>query len=147
MGPNAPAFGATQGLVTLEDVIEELVGDIDDEFDARNPNEFITDGDNVRVAGTYPLHALRDRLKLSDAVDIEDVDTIGGYITQELGRWPRTGDSVELGTYEAHVLSTQQKQVRQVLLMPIVEEKLPKPKDGSIKPSATPTSNGSAKSG
>jgi len=113
-------YGATQGLVTLEDVIEELVGEIEDEFDARVAGDFITDGENIRVAGTYPLHALRDRLNLN-GIDTEGVDTVGGYITQKLGRWPRSGDSVTMGTYNAKVLSTQQRQVRQVLLTPIRE--------------------------
>jgi magnesium and cobalt transporter len=114
-------YGATQGLVTLEDVIEELVGEIDDEFDARSSSDFITDGENVRVAGTYPLHALRDRLGLND-LDVEGIDTIGGYIVQELGRWPRSGDSVIVGDYAARVLSTQQKQAKQVLLTPLPKE-------------------------
>ncbi len=112
-------YGSTKGLVTLEDVIEELVGEIDDEFDLRSSVDFVIDGENVRVSGTYPLHALRDRLKL-DEVEVGEVDTVGGYITQELGRWPRTGDAVAIGKrYTANVLSTQQKQVRQVLLTPV----------------------------
>ncbi|MBC8107363.1 MAG: HlyC/CorC family transporter, partial [Anaerolineae bacterium] len=120
-------YGATQGLVTLEDVIEELVGEIDDEFDAKSSSDFITDGENVRVAGTYPLHALRDRLGLND-LDVEGIDTIGGYIVQELGRWPRSGDSVIVCEYAAREISTQQKQAKQVLLTPLpkaekVEEK------------------------
>jgi CBS domain containing-hemolysin-like protein len=110
-------YGSTLGAVTLEDVIEELVGDIEDEFDARSAGDFITDGENIRVAGTYPLHALRDKLKLN-GIDVEGVDTVGGYITQELGRWPRSGDSVRIGTYDAKVLSTQRRQVKQVLLSP-----------------------------
>jgi CBS domain containing-hemolysin-like protein len=113
-------YGATKGLVTLEDVIEELVGEIEDEFDARTAGDFITDGENIRVAGTYPLHALRDRLSLN-GIDTEGVDTVGGYITQKLGRWPRSGDNITMGTYNAKVLSTQQRQVRQVLLTPIKE--------------------------
>jgi CBS domain containing-hemolysin-like protein len=111
-------YGATQGIVTLEDVIEELVGEIEDEFDARTSSDFITDGDNIRVAGTYPLHALRDRLGLN-GIDVEGVDTIGGYITQELGRWPRSGDTVVMGQYTARVLSTQQRHPKQVLLTPV----------------------------
>jgi CBS domain containing-hemolysin-like protein len=119
-------YGATQGLVTLEDVIEELVGEIEDEFDARTAGDFITDGENIRVAGTYPLHALRDRLSLN-GIDTEGVETIGGYITQKLGRWPRSGDTVTVGTYEAKVLSTQQRQARQVLLTPIKQPELEAP--------------------
>src|SRR5262249_3188854 len=110
-------YGSTQGIVTLEDVIEELVGEIDDEFDARTAADFITDGENIRVAGTYPLHALKDRLKL-DEVNVEGVDTIGGLITQELGRWPRSGDEIRIGGFIVKVLSTQQRQAKQLLLTP-----------------------------
>ncbi|MGH7179038.1 MAG: hemolysin family protein [Tepidisphaeraceae bacterium] len=110
-------YGSTLGLVTLEDVLEELVGEIDDEFDARTASDFITDGENIRVSGSYPLHALRERLKLAD-LGVEGVDTVGGYVTHQLGRWPRTGDTVQVGSFTARVLSTQQKRVKQVLLTP-----------------------------
>jgi CBS domain containing-hemolysin-like protein len=55
-------------------------------------------------------------------LDVEGIDTIGGYIVQELGRWPRSGDSVVVGDYTARVLSTQQKQAKQVLLTPLPKE-------------------------
>jgi magnesium and cobalt transporter len=127
----------------MEDVIEELVGEIEDEFDARTAGDFITDGENVRVAGTFPLHALRDRLKMAetlDDVDESEVDTISGYITERLGRWPRTGDTVTIGPYIAKVLSTQQKQAKQVMLTPA-----PKPTVNAMAGSAvstTPSSSG-----
>ena len=110
-------YGATLGIVTLEDVIEELVGEIDDEFDATKNAEFVKDGENFRVAGAFPLRELRDKLNLSiDATG--EVDTVGGYITQELGRFPRAGDTIDLTDYTARVLGVQQRRVTQVLIAP-----------------------------
>src|SRR5205814_10311143 len=83
-------YGATLGVVTLEDVVEQIVGEIEDEFDTGAPVEFVAEGENYRVSGLYPLHELRDRLPLASIQDTE-VDTIGGYIIQQLKRWPRPG--------------------------------------------------------
>ncbi len=110
-------YGATMGIVTLEDVIEELVGDIDDEFDPAAQTEFVREGDNVRVSGLYPLHALRDQLQLAN-LSAEGVDTVGGFISHSLGRLPRVGDTVPIGSYSARVLSVGQKRAKQVLLTP-----------------------------
>ena len=110
-------YGATQGIVTLEDVLEELVGDIADEHDTALPNDFVREGQNVRVSGLYPLHELADRLPLTELPDGE-VDTVGGYIVQQLDRWPGVGDVVELGNFTLKVLSTQQNRVGQVLITP-----------------------------
>jgi CBS domain containing-hemolysin-like protein len=114
-------YGATQGIVTLEDVLEELVGEIEDEFDAAAVKDFVTEGENFRVSGQFPLHALRDRLQL----DLEtggEVDTVGGYIIKQLNRWPRQGDSVPLGNYIAKVISVQHRRVTQVLIMPATQD-------------------------
>jgi magnesium and cobalt transporter len=111
-------YGATQGLVTLEDVIEEIVGEIDDEFDTAGPTpDFIEEGTTIRVSGQFPLHALRERIDIGE-VTSNGVDTVGGFITQELGRLPRPGDTVTIGNYTARVVSVQQKRAKQVLLTP-----------------------------
>ena len=110
-------FGATGGVLTLEDVLEEIVGEIEDEFDPVARTDFIREGTGFRVSGLYPLHDLRDRLNLPELDDAE-VDTVGGYIVQELGRWPRPGDTLGLGPYQARVLSIQQRRVGQVLFTP-----------------------------
>lgn len=115
-------YGATQGIVTLEDVLEQIVGDIADEHDPTARNDFISDGENYRVAGVFPLHELRDRLNLGDTIDITDVDTVGGYITRELGRFPRAGDTVPIGPYTARVVAAQNQRVTQILLMPSTQE-------------------------
>jgi len=113
-------YGATLGIVTLEDVIEQIVGDIADEHDSGQQNEFISDGENFRMTGTFPLHELREKLSLPE-IDTSDVDTIGGYIARELGRFPRAGDHVPIGPYIARVTSAQSKRVTQVMLTPATQ--------------------------
>jgi len=125
-------YGATQGIVTLEDVIEEIVGEIEDEFDQAEGRKFIKDGENFRVSGLFPLHELREKLHLDD-LDAGDVDTIGGYIIQELNRWPRPGDAVKIGErYNAKVMTVLHRQVGQVLIMPVTQEDARKDGAGSV---------------
>jgi CBS domain containing-hemolysin-like protein len=103
-------------------VIEEIVGEIEDEFDPAANQDFVPEGENYRVSGLFPLHELRDKLHLSE-VEIGDVDTVGGYVIQELGRFPRPGDTADLGEmYSIKVLSVQQKRVGQVLIMPKTQD-------------------------
>ena len=112
-------YGATRGIVTLEDVIEQIVGDIEDEFDPQQAKRFVRDGENFKVSGQFPLHELRERLNLEGLDSDGDVDTVGGYIIQKLNRWPRAGDSVPLGDgYTARVVSVQGRRVGQVLITP-----------------------------
>ena len=108
-------YGSTQGIATLEDVLEELVGEIGDEFDPISPSDFVPQKDGYRVSGLFALHELLNRLGLSD-IGPQDVDTVGGYVVQRLGRWPKVGDTVEIGTYDVRVLTIQQKRVGQVLV-------------------------------
>ena len=63
------------------------------------------------------MHELRQRLGLK-TITSGDVDTIGGLITQELGRFPRPGDEISVDTFQARVLSVQKNRVTQVLLWP-----------------------------
>src|SRR5207249_6960780 len=114
-------YGATSGIVTLEDVIEEIVGEIEDEFDqsAAPRSDFVKEGEGFRVSGLFPLHELRERLALDEFDAGDTVDTIGGYIVQKLNRWPRPGDVVELGDrYTVRVQTVLHRRVGQVLIMP-----------------------------
>src|SRR5205823_5463069 len=116
-------YGATQGIVTLEDVLEELVGEINDEFDPqKTKTDFAHEGENFRVAGSYPLHELREQLPLAQIEQTDGVDTLGGYITQQLGRFPRPGDTIDLGHYTARVVTVQQRRANQVLITPKTQE-------------------------
>jgi len=115
-------YGATRGIATLEDVLEELVGEIEDEFDTTSQPKFVSEGNNTyRVGGLYPIHELREKLGLSDG-DLEDVDTVSGYIVKKLGRWPHVGDSVRLGDFELKVQSLSQKRAGQVVINRVSEQ-------------------------
>jgi len=105
-------YGGTVGMVTLENVLEELVGDIQDEFDADkeefskiNANEFTVDG----ALGLYELNDLA-KLELESA----DVSTIGGYVTHLLGHLPKQGEQVKIDNYLVTVSQTDARRVRQL---------------------------------
>ena len=85
-------YGGVAGLVTMEDVIEEIVGDISDEYDRNIADVQELPAGVLRVSAKYSLADLGERFEL----DIEDevVDSVGGILTKELGRLPRRGDSV-----------------------------------------------------
>jgi CBS domain containing-hemolysin-like protein len=115
-------YGSTLGIVTLEDVLEEIVGEIEDEFDTAGPKPLTREGDSFRASGQYPLHELREHLSIPDDLDLGDVDTIGGYVVRQLKRWPRTGDTVELGNNQVKVTAVQKNRVQQVVISPVVNE-------------------------
>ncbi len=105
-------YGATQGIVTLEDAIEEFVGEIDDEFDISAPPTLVVESGRFRVSGLYAMRDLCERLGLDDA-PAADSDTLSGYITAQLGRFPSVGDVVPLGPYAVRVVAVHRNRVRQ----------------------------------
>jgi len=88
-------FGGTEGVVTLEDLIEPIVGEIYDEYDVPEPDEFslTADGD-VLVEGGAAIDEVNERFGLQ--LPASDFDTIGGLVFGELGRLPRIGDQVAI---------------------------------------------------
>jgi len=92
--------GVVSGLVTLENVLEQLVGEIQDEFDREPPWIKKLDG-GYEVQGRTPLTVLRERLELD--LSGESAVTLSGFVTERLGRFPREGDSVELAGWTVTV--------------------------------------------
>jgi magnesium and cobalt transporter len=91
-------FGTTAGLLTIEDVLEEIVGEIEDEFDDKDGESGIytlADG-GQRVAGDAPVAAVNSHFDV--LLPTDEFDTIGGLVAQELGRVPRRGESVQLAS-------------------------------------------------
>ncbi len=87
-------YGGTAGLVTLEDIIEEVVGEIDDEFDRATPGVQLLDGGSTRVPARM---AIDDFAELFDvSITEDDVDTVGGLLTKLLGRVPLVGATVQI---------------------------------------------------
>jgi magnesium and cobalt transporter len=90
-------FGRIAGLITIEDVLEEIVGEIEDEFDIDESDTDIytlADG-SQRVAGDADIAAVNQAFDVH--LSQEDFDTIGGLVAHELGRVPRRGEAVEVG--------------------------------------------------
>jgi CBS domain containing-hemolysin-like protein len=114
-------FGNPSGLVFLDNVIEELVGDIQDEFDNESsPFTPISDGEFV-VEGSISLNELEDHVPELDLQGGE-VTTIGGYITQQLGHLPEAGEVVRVEMFEAKVTSSDGRRVGQVHFRRLSEE-------------------------
>jgi CBS domain containing-hemolysin-like protein len=85
-------FGGTAGIVTLEDLVEEVVGEVRDEFDLESEPIVQLAPGVIEVAGNYLIEDLEDHLDLGSEEDLPDVETVGGLIMTELGRLPQVGD-------------------------------------------------------
>ena len=117
-------FGSTAGLLTIEDVLEEIVGEIEDEFDDKDGQSSIytlADG-GQRVAGDTTIAAVNGFFEVSLPTD--EFDTIGGLVAQELGRVPRRGEAVATGGLVFTVMLTRGGAVRWFKVTRAAEEAL-----------------------
>ena len=110
-------YGGIAGLVTLEDLIEELVGEISDEYDTETPDVSHLGGGVYRVSARLPLDELGDLYGIE--LEDDDVDTAGGLLTKVLGRLPSVGSSVEVSGLK---LRAERVEGRRKLLRTIVVE-------------------------
>ncbi|MGH7669132.1 MAG: hemolysin family protein [Gemmatimonadaceae bacterium] len=105
-------FGGTAGLVTIEDVLEEIVGEIRDERDAEEPDIEREGNDHFWVLGKVPLSDLSDVLGM--ALERDDVSTVGGLVYDEFGRVPRPGDVTTIGEFRVVVERVHRRRVERV---------------------------------
>jgi putative hemolysin len=114
-------YGGTAGLVTIEDLLEEIVGEIQDEYDLDGPEiREIAPGEMYDVDGRVTLDELRDEWGLD--FEAEDVDTIGGYILHLLGRAPVQGETVRSGSWELTASVVTGRRVKRVRLKSVPVE-------------------------
>ena len=105
-------YGGTGGLVTVEDLLEEIVGEIRDEYDVES--ETVTDeGAGVFVfSGKVSVDEVRDRLGVE--IEREGFETVGGYLLSSLGRMPYVGEIVDMGELSFEVLEVERRRITKV---------------------------------
>ncbi len=111
-------YGGTAGLVSLEDILEEIVGEIADEFDEddeeEKPLQLATDG-SLKLEARTPIDDVNDAMDL-DLPEEEDHVTIGGYITSQLGRIPKAGEQVTLEDVEIEILAADDRKLSELII-------------------------------
>ena len=94
-------YGGTMGMVTLENILEELVGQIQDEFDQEKPLLARMNETTWEVAGALPLHELEELA--GEPLRAEGITTVSGWVTHRLGGFPKTGDTLTIRAWELQV--------------------------------------------
>jgi CBS domain containing-hemolysin-like protein len=106
-------FGGTAGLVTIEDIIEEIVGEIEDEHEQPKPT-MERKGDEIHIAGTVSLFELNDNYALD--LPAHEFATISGYVMAQLGRIAQVGDELELDTGVLRIAGMSGRRIERVVL-------------------------------
>ncbi len=105
-------YGTMVGIVTLEDLLEEIVGEIEDEFDLPDESiERLPDG-RMRIDGTFPIDDFNEQF--GTALPIEDYHTVGGFVFGLLGRAPELGDEVEFDGCRFKVLEVEGSRIERI---------------------------------
>jgi putative hemolysin len=111
-------FGGTAGLVTLEDLIEEIVGEIQDEHEGDEPIDFqLLAAGRLRVWGGASLRDTAERLDFAPGED-EDFDTVGGLVFGRLNRIPSVGDEIDIGPGRLRVTRMRGRRIEYLLYLP-----------------------------
>jgi CBS domain containing-hemolysin-like protein len=107
-------YGGTAGLVTIEDILEEIVGEIQDEFDEED-DEIIKNKDgNYIVDGKVLIEDINEILK--STIESENIDTIGGWIYSQLKSYPQVNEKINYEDYEITILKCDRKRISKLLI-------------------------------
>jgi putative hemolysin len=113
-------YGGTAGLVTLEDLIEEIVGEIRDEYDVEM-EPVVDEGDGTFVfSGKAHVDLMAERLHVR--LEGEGFETVGGFLLSQLGRVPATGERFEIDGLSVEVLEAERRRITRVRVAPLVKQ-------------------------
>ena len=112
-------YGGTAGLVTIEDILEEIVGEITDEYDTERPPVEWLDGGSARVTARLPVTEFEELFGIN--VEAEDVETVAGLLAHEIGRVPIAGSTATVGGLQltAENLAGRRNKIGTVLVEPV----------------------------
>ncbi|AIE83559.1 hemolysin family protein [Fimbriimonas ginsengisoli] len=110
-------FGGTAGIVTIEDIVEELVGDIVDEYDTEEPEPVESDTGGFVAEGKTHLDDVNE--EIGSSFESEEFDTVGGYVFGLFGRQPKPGESIQSEGYRFLVLETDGRRILKLRIEPI----------------------------
>jgi CBS domain containing-hemolysin-like protein len=105
-------YGAMAGILTLEDLIEEIVGEIEDEFDVAEVQIEQIDEDTYRISGMFPIDEFNERF--GTELPEEDFHTVGGYVFGQLGRAAEPGDDVSWNGVRFDVLEVEGNRIEKI---------------------------------
>lgn len=106
-------FGGTEGILTLEDIIEEIVGDIRDEYDEEaQAFDVLADG-VIETEASINITDLNEEADLS-IPESDEYDTVGGYVTRQLGKIPRPGETLDAHGLHIEVLAVDERRIKRV---------------------------------
>ncbi|MDO8615692.1 MAG: hemolysin family protein [Dehalococcoidia bacterium] len=113
-------YGGTAGLVTIEDLLEEIVGEIRDEFDVQEQPVQLVTANEVIVDARVGIDELNEMFDMS--IQKEDFDSVGGFIVNELGRMPSVGDTVRVNGISLKVLSVAGRRIKKVRVVKLEDQ-------------------------
>lgn len=113
-------YGGTFGLVTIEDILEEIVGEIQDEFDEEGYEIAKTEDGNYIVDGKVIIDDINELLETE--IEVENIDTIGGWVYSQLTAYPQVNDKVTYENYQFIILKCDRKRISKVLIKKLPEK-------------------------
>ena len=105
-------YGEMEGIVTLEDLLEEIVGEIEDEFDLPDESVEQVDDDTIRIDGTFPIDDFNERFRTD--LPAEDYHTVAGFVFGLLGRQPEVGDDISHDGMRFDVLEVEGSRINRL---------------------------------
>lgn len=108
-------YGGTAGIITIEDLIEEIVGDIQDEYDELDDEIKLVKDNEYVVEGSTRINTVNEILGIN--LESEDFDSIGGFIIGELGRLPRIGEIIQHGNIKFTIESIERNRIQKIRIL------------------------------